>query len=102
MNRIARILTLAILGVLLSAFATPALATESSTEDTTTTTVEAVPISVGDQPAVVLPPVEVEEAEQPWTSRFVYPLIGVLALALIGGSALVYNRSIRRRYSVVD
>jgi len=101
MNRTARILSLAMLGVLLSALASPALATESSTEDTTTTTVEAVPISAGDQPAVVIPPVEVEVDEPPWTSRFMYPLIGVLAVVLIGGYAIAYNR-IRRRYTVVN
>jgi hypothetical protein len=102
MNRIARILSIALIGVFLLAVAAPAMATESSSEDTTTTSVEAVPIAVGDQPAVVIPPVDAEAEEQPWTSRFMYPLIGVLAVLFIGGYAVAYNRSVRRRYSVVD
>lgn len=102
MNRIARVLVLALVGVFLVVVTAPAMATQSSSEDVTTTTVEAVPISTGDQPAVVIPPVAAEEEEQPWTSRFLYPLFGVLAVILIGGYAWAYNRSVRRRYSVTD
>jgi len=101
MNRLARILVVALLGVFVFAIAVPAFATESSDEEVTSTTVEAVPISAGDSPAVVIPPVTEEVEEQPWTARFMYPLFGGLAVLIIGGLAIGYNRSIRRRYQVV-
>jgi ABC-type glycerol-3-phosphate transport system substrate-binding protein len=102
MNRLATTLVIALVAVLLVAVTAPALATQDSTEgDTTTTTVEATPVSAGDSPAVVVPLIADKEEEQPWTARFVYPLLGVLAILIIGGFAVGYNRSIRRRYEVV-
>jgi hypothetical protein len=86
--------------VFVVALAAPAMATESS-DDTTDTTAEPVQISEGEQPAIVAPPIEAGEEEQPWTARFIYPLIVVGTFVLIIGVAIGYNRSIRTRYKVV-
>lgn len=102
MKRAARITMLTVIGLLMLSLAAPAVATESSSESDTTTTVAPELISVGDEPAVVAPPTEVEPVEQPWTVRYLYPLFGVLAVLIIGGFAIGYQRSIRRRYTVVD
>ena len=102
MHRHARIITIAFVASLVVGIASPAFGTESpSDEGATTTTVSIEPVFEGEAPAVVLEVVEVEVEEQPWTVRFIYPLIGVLALLIIGGYAIGYNRSIRRRYQVV-
>jgi hypothetical protein len=85
------------------ALAGPAMATESSDDsaDTTDTTAEPVQISEGEQPAIVAPPIEEGEEEQPWTARFIYPLIVVGTFVLIIGLAIGYNQSIRTKYKVV-
>ncbi len=101
MNRIIRIVVLAFVASLIIGIAAPVFATEAPPEGTTETTSAAVPIVGADEPAVVLPPAEAEVAEQPWTARFVYPLLGILTVLIIGGYAIGYNRSIRRRYEVV-
>jgi hypothetical protein len=102
MNRFVRIITIAFAASLVLVAASPAFGTEAvPDEGATTTTVGIEPIFEGDAPAVMLPPVETEVTEQPWTVRFTYPLIGGLAALVIGGYAIAYNRSIRRRYQVV-
>ena len=102
MNRHARIIAIAFLASLVVAVASPAFGTESPPdEDATTTTVSVEPVFEGEAPAVVLPVVTTEVEEQPWTVRFTYPLLGALAVLIIGGYAIGYNRSIRRRYQVV-
>jgi hypothetical protein len=104
MIRIQRIVLVALTAVLALALAVPALAAdhaEGDEADTTDTTVTAVPISAGDEPAVVIPPPAIEENEQPWTARFLIPLLVVTALALVIGVAIAYNRSVRNRYKVV-
>lgn len=103
MNRFNRILALSSLLVFVVALAAPAMATESSEDstETTDTTVEPVQISEGEGPAIVAPPIEEGDDEQPWTSRFIYPLIVVGTFVLIIGVAIGYNRSIRTRYKVV-
>jgi hypothetical protein len=70
--------------------------------ETTETTVAAVPISAGDQPAVMIPVPELEEPEQPWTARFLIPLLVVTAILLIIAVPIVYNHSVRHRYKVVS
>ncbi len=101
MHRITRIVVLAFVACLVLGVAASAFATEAPPEETSETTLAPVPIVDGDEPAVVVPPSDLEEAEQPWTARFVYPLLGVLTIVIIGGYAIGYNRSIRRRYEVV-
>jgi hypothetical protein len=103
MKRFNRTVAFVSLLVFVVALAAPAMATESSDDsaDTTDTTAEPVQISEGEQPAVVAPPIEEGEVEQPWTSRFIYPLIVVGTFVLIIGIAIGYNRSVRTKYRVV-
>ncbi|MCZ7532300.1 MAG: hypothetical protein M5U23_02625 [Acidimicrobiia bacterium] len=101
MHRITRIVVLAFVASLVLGVAAPVLATEAPPEETTETTLAPVPNAGADEPAVVVPPADADEAEQPWTARFVYPLLGVLTVLIIGGYAIGYNRTIRRRYEVV-
>ena len=103
MKRSNRIVVFACLIVFFAVLAAPAMATESSDDsaDTTDTTAEPVQISEGEGPAIVAPPIEEGEEEQPWTSRFIYPLIVVGTFVLIIGVVIGYNRSIRTRYKVV-
>ena len=49
----------------------------------------------------MLPPPEHEEPEQPWTARFLIPLLVVTALVVVIGVAIAYNHSVRHRYKVV-
>ncbi len=101
MNRVGRIVILGLVVVALLAMAAPALATaESEPEEVTTTTVED-PFADGDAPAVVIPPPEEAEDDQPWTSRFIYPTIVIGTILLIIGLIIGYNHSIRNRYKVV-
>lgn len=104
MTRISRIVALALVALFVVAVAAPAAGSgdgEDETAETTETTVAAVPISAGEQPAVVIPPPEIEEPEQPWTARFLIPLLVVTAIVLIIGVVIAYNHSIRHRYEVV-
>jgi hypothetical protein len=103
MKRFSRIVGFVSLLVLVVVFASPAMATESPEDsgDTTDTTVEPVQISEGEQPAIVAPPIEESSADEPWTSRFIYPLIVVGTFVLIIGIAIGYNRSVRTKYKVV-
>jgi hypothetical protein len=103
MTRITRIVLLALVTLVLVVAASPAFADGDESEtagDTTETTVAAVPISAGEEPAVVVPPAELEDVEQPWTARFLIPLLVVTAIVLIIGVAIAYNRSVRTRYKV--
>ncbi|GMQ92689.1 MAG: hypothetical protein BMS9Abin12_0166 [Acidimicrobiia bacterium] len=105
MTRFSRIVLVALTAAFLLAMAAPALSAshgDEATDDTTDTTVTAVPISAGDEPAVVLPPAEVDVLEQPWTARFLIPLLVVTAIALVIGVVIAYDRSIRQRYKVVS
>jgi hypothetical protein len=103
MKRFNRIVVFVSLLIFVVALAAPAMATESSDDsaDTTDTTAEPVQISEGEQPAVVAPPIEEGDVEQPWTSRFLYPLIVVGTFVLIIGIAIGYNSSVRTKYKVV-
>jgi len=104
MVRIQRIVLVALTAVLALTVAVPALGTDHAQEDgaeATDTTVVAVPISAGEEPAVVIPPAETEVPEQPWTARFIIPLLVVTAIVLVIGVLIAYNHSIRNRYKVV-
>jgi len=102
MNRIG---SLALVALFLVAMAAPAAAAEPGEEeaaDTTETTVAAVPISAEEQPAVMIPAPEIDEPQQPWTARFLIPLLVVSAVVVVIGVAISYNHSVRHRYQVVS
>jgi hypothetical protein len=103
MKRTQRLTLLSLIAVLVMVVASPALATEDSTEvETTETTVAPEQFSEGEGPAIEAPVAEAETPEQPWTARFVYPLIMVITIILIVALAIGYNRSIRKRYHVTS
>ncbi len=103
MNRIARIASLLLVGVLVLGLAAPAFATASQNEEEETpeTTLTSEP-QWDTPPAVVVPAAAVEEEELPWTARFIYPTIAAAAVLLVIGLAIGYNRSIRKKYEVVS
>jgi membrane protein implicated in regulation of membrane protease activity len=102
MKRSHRLVLLSLIAMLVMAISSPVLATEESTEvETTETTLAPAQMSEGEGPAVEAPVVEVEVEEQPWTARFIYPLIVVVTIVLIVGIAISYNHRIRNRYEVV-
>jgi hypothetical protein len=103
MKRIRRLALLSLIAVLFMVVASPAHATEDSTEtEVTESTVAPVQISQGEGPAVEVPPVVIEVPEQPWTARFIYPAIVVITILLILGLIIGYNHKIRNRYQVVS
>lgn len=102
MVRMRSLLVIALASIAVFAIAAPTLATEGTTEETTTTTVAEEPVFENGEPAIVIPPVEEAEEEQPWTSRFIYPTIVIGTILLIVGLIWAYNRRIRHRYTVVS
>ena len=103
MKRTHRLVLLSLMAVLVMAVASPVLATEDSSEgETTETTVVPEQISEGEGPAVEAPEAAVEEPEQPWTARFIYPVLLVITILLIAWIAIAYNHKIRNRYEVVS
>lgn len=106
MIRIQRIVLVALVAVLALSVAVPALAAEqgegTEADTTDTTTAVAVAISAGGEPAVVIPPAEIEVPDQPWTARFLIPLLVVTAVMLVVGVAIAYDRTIRHRYKVIS
>lgn len=106
MNRFQRLITIMLAALFVLGALTPALATEEQGGsgdggETTETTVAPELIFEGDGPAVVIPDVPEEVADQPWTARFLYPLIAIGTVLLIVGLVIGYNRSIRGKYKVV-
>lgn len=99
-SRLPLIAVLAALVIL--ALAAPAFATEGSTEEPEETTTTVAPFEGDDAPAVIIPPAEETEEDQPWTSRFIYPTIVVGTILLIVGIVWAYNRRVRHRYKVVS
>jgi hypothetical protein len=103
MKRIRRLALLSLIAVLFMVAASPAHATEDSTEtEVTETTVGPVQNSEGEGPAIEAPPVVIEVPEQPWTARFIYPAIVVITILLILALIIGYNHKIRNRYQVVS
>jgi hypothetical protein len=104
MKRLSRLVEFAIAAVLVLGLSVPALATEGgseSEEETTETTVAPQPIFENGEPAIVVPPVEEEPEEQPWTSRYLYPAIVIMTVLLLVFLVIWYNRNIRHKYDVV-
>ena len=103
MKRFSRI---AVLVVLLAAHAafmiTPALATEGTEEETSTTVSEEPAPTSGIEPAV---PVTTPESSEPlpdWTYRYMIPTGIVLAVVVIVMTTIQYfTRVVRKRYRVV-
>jgi hypothetical protein len=105
MTRTKRIVALALAALFLIAVPAQVAASEHGAQElaeTTETTVAVASISAEDQPAVVIPAPELEEPEQPWTARFLIPLLVVTAIVLIIAVPIVYNHSVRHRYKVVS
>lgn len=55
-----------------------------------------------DEPAVVLPEAGEEETEDPWTARYLGPVVVGLAVVAVGAAAAYYVVAIRGRYRVVE
>lgn len=58
--------------------------------------------TVAAEPAVIMPETVEEEAEDPWTARFLGPAVVGLGVVAIGASAAYYVVRIRGRYRVVE
>ena len=103
MKRFSRIATLVVLLAGHAAFTiTPALATEGSEEETSTTVSEEPAPTSGIEPAV---PVSTPESTEPlpdWTYRYMIPTGIVLAVLVIVMTTIQYfTRVVRKRYRVV-
>ncbi len=103
MKRIHTLVLFSLIAVLMVAIVGPVAASQDSAQGATTETT-AVPeqISQDEGPAVEAPPPDEVVPEQPWTVRFIYPVIVLGTVVLIVGLAIGYNRSIRRKYHVVS
>ncbi len=53
-------------------------------------------------PVEQAPPAEPEETEQPWTQRFLAPIVLLLGALGLVGSVLFYGVRLKGRYRVVD
>jgi len=103
MTRINRLTVLGFATLLLFAITSPAFAGGGGAETTGETTETSVAPELygdGEAPAIIIAEEEVEEFEQPWTARFLIPLLVVTAILLLIGVAIAYNSSIRTRYKV--
>jgi hypothetical protein len=57
--------------------------------------------TVAAEPAVVVPEEAEEDSEDPWTARFLAPLVLVIGVVTIGASAAYYVIRIKGRYRTV-
>lgn len=73
--------------------------TEAETE---TTVVEQPTFEPGMEPAVEAPPVVPEERDEPWTARYLAPLLLVGVIVVAAGYFLTYGARVRGKYEVVD
>ena len=71
------------------AFAAPAMAETAALQDS-----ELVPAEPVEEAAE-------EEADEPWTSRYLIPTLIAVTILLIGGLVLYYFIAIKNRYTVV-
>ena len=93
----------ALIAVTTLAFAAPAIAQATALQDSEEG--ELVPAEPADSdlvPAEVAEEVAEEEAEQPWTARYLIPSFIVVTILLIGGIVLYYFIAIKNRYNVVQ
>jgi hypothetical protein len=63
---------------------------------------EAVPISVESGAAVEAQPPDVIDDSQPWTVRYIFPLLVALSVVVIGGIGVLYLVRVKGRYQVVQ
>jgi hypothetical protein len=56
---------------------------------------------VAAEPAVMVPEVAEEEADSPWTARFLAPAVVVIGVITVGAALSYYVVRIRGRYRVV-
>ena len=101
------ITAVAVAALVLGTWALPAAAQETSTTEgpapEPVPISEVVPISApSTEPAEPAPAPEEPAADQPWTTRFLYPLLVVLTVVLVGGVVLYWVIGIKRRYRVVE
>ncbi len=59
-------------------------------------------VAAAGQPAVEAPADAVDEVEQPWTARFLVPILLLMGVAALVGSALYYGMRIRGKYRVIQ
>ena len=96
MTRWLRILISALLaGLVLMLPATAMGSQGEEAEDAETTAV-----SVESGAAVEVPPVDLPETTDPWTSRYLIPTILALTVVVIGGVIVYYLVGIKGRYNV--
>lgn len=82
--------------------ATAAEDTGGATEEETTTTTTGV-IEFEYLPAVTVPPPAPEEAEQPWTTKFLIPTgLALATIAIFVTVVQYFLRVVRSRYKVVE
>ena len=103
MKRFSRIAALVVLLAAHAAFMiTPALATEGTEEETSTTVSEEPAPTSGIEPAVPVTTPESTEALPDWTYRYMIPTGIVLAVVVIVMTTIQYfTRVVRKRYRVV-
>ena len=75
------------------------LATEEPTEEAPS---DEPMFEEGQEPAEITPPAAEDDAEQPWTSRFLAPTILVIGIVALIGSIAYYGIWVRSRYEIVD
>ncbi len=95
-----RLVSFLLLALMVFGFASAATAVESTEETTATTEAGALEF---DMPAVSVPPPAADDAEAPWTTKFLIPTTLILgALAVFGTVVQYFLKVVRNRYKVVE
>ncbi len=102
MKQSRRLWLLALIAVTMLAFAAPAIAQTALQDSEEGELVPAEPADSDMVPAEVAEEVAEEEADQPWTARYLIPSFIVVTILLIGGIVLYYFIAIKNRYNVVQ
>jgi hypothetical protein len=102
MKQSRRLWFLALIAVTMLAFAAPAIAQTALQDSEEGELVPAEPADSDLVPAEVAEEVAEEEADQPWTARYLIPSFIVVTILLIGGIVLYYFIAIKNRYNVVQ
>jgi hypothetical protein len=102
MKQSRRLWFLALIAVTMLAFAAPVIAQTALQDSEEGELVPAEPADSDLAPAEVAEEVAEEEADQPWTARYLIPSFIVVTILLIGGIVLYYFIAIKNRYNVVQ